>query len=808
MSIEVVQIRGVRGVRDNLELCLGGSSLLVLGDNGTGKSSIEVALRWALTGEGEPSLDPSFSTPESFRRHVGTAPDYPLVQIKFKDESSVTVRPGEVTTKGNGARIRDACRAAPPFLRRTELLDVLSKRPVERFQYFESFLGLGAVDRTIKGLADAKAAIDQRVKNIGTTLHTEIASLNALRPTGEDQLKNLTAFESWALHRGKALGLTSGYSDWQALSASVKNAVALITSGGLEERRAELRKLLLDLEDARVHWENFPSRTLEQITQTLDVAEGKSGEADLLQLIDHAIIHLQGEPGDRCPVCSQSIVHAEVLADLKKRAKNLDEVRLLRKELVELLGMWERTLNAFRQLLPKLTPLLVRDGQEPIELLKEAPASFIDLVIQEAPDQSQLQRQVLDFSSSAIRDVATKAIDNLHGRTKETLSALPSGALAPDLQMLAALVERIDAKGAQIRLLELEQAAQQEELQVLQVLHESFRKARQDTAKATLVSIQSLVAQYYAAIHPPDNADEATGAPSIEVQRHGKGTAFVRGEFSGHEVDDPRVVYSDGHLDTVGICIFLALRRNRSPQPYDPQVLVLDDIVLSIDLGHARRLITLLRGEFGDHQLVMLTHNGLFAHWCKGLLPGLKRVHITGWTLEKGPVVGDHNSAIMKVRHAMAQGDAKDIALHLMELMDEWLAEARFVYSLPVEARYGEQYTLTDIWNPFVKRVKGLGKKLESDLGGAVDRLADLVDLPRIRNLKAAHENEIAKEFPRATMVSIAKDSLALIDALYCEECVSFVIPTPTANSPEIAQCPAPHIQYVRPQKPLRIEES
>ncbi len=63
------------------------------------------------------------------------------------------------------------------------------------------------------------------------------------------------------------------------------------------------------------------------------------------------------------------------------------------------------------------------------------------------------------------------------------------------------------------------------------------------------------------------------------------------------------------------ICIFLALRRYRGGRKGDPRLLVLDDIIIiSIDLGHSRRLIELLRDEFGYHQILLPTHNGLFAH--------------------------------------------------------------------------------------------------------------------------------------------------------------------------------------------------
>jgi hypothetical protein len=40
--------------------------------------------------------------------------------------------------------------------------------------------------------------------------------------------------------------------------------------------------------------------------------------------------------------------------------------------------------------------------------------------------------------------------------------------------------------------------------------------------------------------------------------------------------------------------------------------LVLDDIVTSFDLGHRRRLLRLIKEQFGDWQIILLTHERLW----------------------------------------------------------------------------------------------------------------------------------------------------------------------------------------------------
>lgn len=801
MSIERIRVRGVRGIKDDVTVTLKGRSLLVLGDNGTGKSSLDAALRWALTGANEPTEDPSFTTPESFRRHVQTPPSHPAVHIEFKDGSFVTVRPGSIETSGNGEQYRNACKAAPPFLRRDELLNVLTSKPGERFRYFESFLGLEPVDHAIKGLGDERSALEQRVSTLRGMTDAQLSALRALLPGGQDpEFRNVDAYRVWAFERAKELGIALSGSEWGELVREVRAAAQLATTGRLEEQRGLLTVLAQDIKNAAERWMSWSAESVNSLLADLNAAEAQGSLHEMVDLIEHALSHLRKKPGDRCPVCGQAIVHGQVIGKLEKEREQLKRVRELRLSVQRAFSALSDDLAVVAQLLARLKAS-DRD-LDPLKLFEQAEPTVGRLIAKYSKDPTQLQAVVSTLGAVRLKEVMGSVLEQVLSHTLDRLQRLPRSDVAADVQMLATVVDRLQERGDQIQLLELERQALIETSRMLESVYEALRKARQDTAKEALKSIEGQVAEYYFSIHPREHESEATGAPSIRIQRHGKGTAFVKGQFSGKLVDDPRFVYSDGHLDTVGICIFLALRRLRAEQEGDPLLLVLDDIVLSIDLGHARRLIRLLCEEFGDHQMIMLTHNGLFAHWCTGLTSGLQRVQIRTWTLAGGPVIGDHLDARAKLKIVIETGGTKDIALRLMELMDEWLAEARFVYAVPVEAKYGEQYTLTDIWNPFAKRLKDVGKRLGSGLGGAVAKLDALRDLPQIRNLKAAHENEIAREFPRNVMVEIARSALDLVDALYCADCAAFVRPVPNANNPSVAHCPKHHIQYVHTQPP------
>jgi hypothetical protein len=329
---------------------------------------------------------------------------------------------------------------------------------------------------------------------------------------------------------------------------------------------------------------------------------------------------------------------------------------------------------------------------------------------------------------------------------------------------------------------------------------EAIRHARQDVAKNLLAEISASVVDLYRAIHPQGDAGDVTDAPAIDIQRGGAGTAYVRGKFNGKKVDDPRWVYSDGHLDTVGICVFLAMRRFRAKRPSDARLMVLDDIVLSIDLVHAPRLLDVLREQFGDHQILIFTHNGIFFDFCVSRLPSFSRKVITSWSIENGPRIGDHASAMERLDEAIATSTAqKEIAMAMMALLDEWLGEARFVFSLSIQAKRGEQYTLTEIWQPFVKALEEMEKKLKTPIGNTKAALAKMKDVARVRNSLGAHENQFAHEYPLAMVQELGRATGDLVKALYCLDCGYFASPVPNRESPFSVHCRCEKIRYTRP---------
>lgn len=89
-------------------------------------------------------------------------------------------------------------------------------------------------------------------------------------------------------------------------------------------------------------------------------------------------------------------------------------------------------------------------------------------------------------------------------------------------------------------------------------------------------------------------------------------------KFFGVEQPSPRLTLSEGHRNSLGLCIFLALAQcgNSGIRP-----IFLDDIVSSWDREHRGMLANILKEGFSGRQLLLFTHDREWFHELRTVLP-------------------------------------------------------------------------------------------------------------------------------------------------------------------------------------------
>lgn len=805
MPIKELTIKGIRGIRSEITIPFNGQSLLLHGENGTGKSSIERAMRWALLGTEIPTDEDAFSSESSFRRHILEPSDSPEVKITLADSSQIKLTTNSKETSGTGDVFRNACIKGNPFLRRAEILDFLNQRPRDRFAYIESFLDLAVIDEIYTKYKHEYERCENAYSRKQSELNSKLNPLSARLP--EDFRTQRFIWEDFkvsCIQYAISLSILEAKEDigWEDLLNSGKKAKELSEGNKLEVLRAKLTNMLRVVNS---FVERFPMGDLplvDELNQSCEGLKKSSIDASISELLIHAQKHFSAAEPANCPICNNTVNAEVILSSLSSRLETLRTYQEADKELKYAIDKWHELIIGFNSAFSEVLACYeIKQIDELDETLKFPKGFDLLEAVTRYSAKNNVLAQLLAIGTEEIKKYIEVFCARVSTRLSKELSKLPDTSMIADLRIFSSLIGEANGVLSDVQQLENENTVLARKCVILEKICEALRRSRQDVARSTMERISETVERFYQIIHPTDDQNEATGPPNLRIQRHGRGTAKIEGMFNGETVADPNWVYSDGHLDTVGICVFLALRRFRGNQANDSKLMVLDDVILSIDLPHARKLIFLLKDEFSDHQIFLLTHNGLFAHWCIRLLPGMRRLAINGWSLEKGPQIGDYRTAIAIVEEVLTDSSPKQIALQVMNLMDEWLAECRYVYNLSIPAKPGEQYTLTEIWNKFASTVKKIGRKLNSDFDGVFALLDALSDLPDVRNSLAAHENDFAKEFPRSTMVEIANNCLDLVRHLYCTECCSFVKPVPDRRNPVMMHCDENHIQFVIPKK-------
>jgi len=72
------------------------------------------------------------------------------------------------------------------------------------------------------------------------------------------------------------------------------------------------------------------------------------------------------------------------------------------------------------------------------------------------------------------------------------------------------------------------------------------------------------------------------------------------------------------------------------------KLLLIDDVLHSVDAEHRTRLAQLLKSHFADHQIVLVTHDKNFYERLKATLGGgYKYLAISSWDIDIGPHLSD-----------------------------------------------------------------------------------------------------------------------------------------------------------------------
>jgi hypothetical protein len=305
------------------------------------------------------------------------------------------------------------------------------------------------------------------------------------------------------------------------------------------------------------------------------------------------------------------------------------------------------------------------------------------------------------------------------------------------------------------------------------------RNQRQAFTDNIIAEIATKVGTLYEQVHKGEGKDKIV----LALDHAKRASIDLNAEFSGQDAP-PQAYFSQSHLDTLGLCIFLALALRDKP---DGTVLILDDVLGSIDEPHVDRVIEMICSVTKDFRHTLITtHYGPWRHKYRwGMIKGghpCQFVQLLGSGLD-GVIQATGSIPETERLRAMTQQQPHDLqaivgkAGVVLEALLNFVAE-RYGCRLPF--RPNGKHTLGEL----LPNVKGkLRDALHIEIverdGSAVtikERiqfkpiLEEISALVTVRNEVGAHYNSDGFDVPDAKALAFATHVMSLADAIICPD--------------------------------------
>lgn len=787
MKLGTLHVRKFRGIKD-LRLDLQRENFVIAGPNGSGKSGVVDAIEFVFTGRIS-RLEGAGTGGLSVKEH-GPHVDDRETPKDAQVELSVVLDDGRQVTISRSVDKPSKPRITPPeaasaiewvaehpevALSRREIIKFILAEPGQRSKELQAVLKLDRLEtcrkllgRSANKLAEdcehASSSVQAAREDLRTALDTKDLTVESMLSAVNDRRRVLGLSALAEITNGTALSDGLG-------QVSASNPVAAGVDGELVKRDlAAIEELV------RSH--QAPDAHVRAILSLIDEIEARAGLVDLIsrhELIENG---LALTTSDACPLCDHVWDPGTLLVHLRAKLHEASEARTL------------------------------------VDRMR-AEAMAVRGVVQRLEDRLETAaRHAVSMGATAVADCFRTWRDELMGlrnglgTTSGVLEArgrLAAGWARSPLQVAAALEDltasanklppRSRAEEARSYLVAADHRlgvvrAKMAELRNLKARSAAAARVKQhfdDTVEEQLGGLYTAIEGDLVRFYEFLNKGDEDGFSAKLTPESGKVSLEVA--FYGRGMFPPGAYHSEGHQDGMGLCLYLALMRQLFGERFSFGVL--DDVVMSVDKGHRRRVCELLKTEFAGTQFVITTHDDVWLHQMIACQLVKKRGtrRFRGWSLERGPLVDDYRDTGEAIEEHLSRGDCSSAAALLRRHLEQVAGDLCERLEAQVRYRRDADHSLGDLLSAAVARwgkLLGKAKDAASSWGHRTqvdavaareltfkERLAD-TQMEQWAINKSVHYNEWANLTPDEfrAVVSAYRELLA---AFLCPSCDGWI---------------------------------
>ena len=613
IKIKNIDIQGIRGVKETLSIPLQGRSIIIYGDNGSGKSSISDSIEWFFKDDVRHLSSMEIDLKFALRNTSLTDTENSKVSVTLTNDSlnsqkSLILKKGKLIPEHQNSSIDFNNYLASTskenlLLRYQYLTEFIDKTKGEKLKSLSDVIGYSEVNKIKDVLRKVYSSIKTELKNqnfenqINTQKEILKEKIGAVVSLEQNLLEKVTDII-------KPLNLNielKSVNDLDILLLKIKsplNNPQLLELKFLENIKNSLTTLnheisLVDTEYSKYFDEfNLLASDVQSIMQTF-LAEMLKASQTVLERGYHK--------DDSCPLCLHPNKRDALLLDIRKRLKEIEES-----------SKKKASYDNAKQTVIHISSERIKR----LELLKS------ESLLNE-PSNAQIK--------NGIELLANKLNNYLHSGNEKVTSGIkiknPKELLIKneDFDFLNEITLRIDStkkalekdntttiysnisasKDAFIRIkrFEIEKLKLEKQKNSLEIVFNEFVKKQKEALENFINVFSDTINEYYQYMNPGEQFDE------IKIVTMGEEDDLVgitiQYKYNNNWVSPPQMYFSESHLNCFGISFFLA-----SLEAFNKEnkFIILDDIISSFDANHRKLFADLLLEKFSEYQIILLTH--------------------------------------------------------------------------------------------------------------------------------------------------------------------------------------------------------
>jgi hypothetical protein len=224
-----------------------------------------------------------------------------------------------------------------------------------------------------------------------------------------------------------------------------------------------------------------------------------------------------------------------------------------------------------------------------------------------------------------------------------------------------------------------------------------IESTRKQFIDSELNSISGEVETMFQSIHP----NEGLGNVKLFLNHQYQSSLNLTADFHTESNIAPQSVYSESHLDTLGICIFIALAKKESNKDV---ILILDDVVMSVDERHLDRIIELIHNEAQHFAHIFITTH--YRPWRERYRnnrapnSNIQFIELRSWTKERGITLAKPQIVLDEIRYYLASPEnfhRENLAGATGRFLEALLDFLTYNFQCRLKRKAGNDFTLSEL---------------------------------------------------------------------------------------------------------------